>query len=139
MLYKTFLKLINNYFRKATDELTFNLKINAMKKFFTILMAAMLTLTILPVTISAAPGENPSSLVTTKPDVTPKESAEANALLLRLDEIKTMDMSKLEAKDKKALRKEVRSIKRDLKDISGGVYVSAGVLIVVLILLILLT
>lgn len=116
-----------------------NLKISAMKKKFTFLMAAILTLTILPVTLSAAPGEDPSSLVTTKPNVTPKESAEASALLLRLDEIKTMDKTNLEAKDKKTLRKEVRSIKRELKDIGGGVYVSAGALIIILLLLILLT
>jgi hypothetical protein len=38
--------------------------------------------------------------------------------------------------DKKDLRKEVRSKKRKLKDISGGVYISAGELIVILILLI---
>ena len=48
-------------------------------------------------------------------------------------------MSKLKSSDKKELRKEARSIKRELKDISGGVYISAGALIVILILLIILT
>lgn len=110
-----------------------------MKKIITFFLAAILTLTILPVRSFAGPGEEPSSLVTTKPNVTPSDSAAASALLLRLDEIKDMDKTKLEATDKKALRKEVRSIKRELKDISGGVYISAGALIVVLILLILLT
>lgn len=102
-------------------------------------MAAMLTFAILPATLSAGPVEDPTSLVSTKPNVTPKDSAEASALLLRLDEIRDMDKSKLEAKDKKDLKKEVRSIKRELKDISGGVYISAGALILILLLLILLT
>ena len=47
-------------------------------------------------------------------------------------------MSKLKSTEKKDLRKEVRSIKRELKDISGGVYISAGVLIVILIILVVL-
>jgi hypothetical protein len=110
-----------------------------MKKIITFFLAAILTLALVPVRSFAGPGEEPSSLVTTKPNVTPSDSAEASALLLRLDEIKTMDKTKLEAKEKKDLRKEVRSIKRDLKDIGGGVYISAGALIVILILLILLT
>jgi hypothetical protein len=99
-------------------------------------MAAMLTLTILPVTSYASFVESPA---TSKPNETTTESAEAKALVLRLNEIKSMDKSKLEAKDKKALHKEVKTIKRKLKDISGGVYLSAGAIILILILLIVLT
>ena len=105
-------------------------------------MAVILTLTILPVRSFASTKENPSALVATKPNETTAESAEAaeaKALLIRLDDIKAMDKTKLNASDKKNLRKEVRSIKRELKNISGGVYISAGALIVILILLILLT
>jgi hypothetical protein len=108
-----------------------------MKKFIFCLMATILTLTFLPLQSFASAKEDPSSLVVTKPPET-KESAEAKTLLLRLDEIKAMDMSKLKSTEKKDLKKEVRSIKRELKDISGGVYVSAGVLIVVLIILVVL-
>jgi hypothetical protein len=93
-------------------------------------------LTIVPVSSYAAAVETPAA---TKPVVNTAEAAEAKALVLRLNEIKSMDKSKLEAKDKKALRKEVKSIKRELKDISGGVYLSAGTIIIVLLLLILLT
>jgi hypothetical protein len=108
-----------------------------MKKFIFCLMATVLTLTFLPVQSFAATKEEPSSLVVTKPPE-PAEAAEAKALVTRLDEIKAMDMSSLKSTEKKELRKEVRSIKRELKDISGGVYVSAGVLIVVLIILVVL-
>lgn len=102
-------------------------------------MAVILTFTILPVRSFATTKENTTTLVATKPNETNAESAEARTLLLRLDEIKAMDKTKLNASEKKNLRKEVRSIKRELKNISGGVYISAGALIVILILLILLT
>src|SRR5450759_4233634 len=108
-----------------------------MKKFIFCFMATILSLTFLPIQSFAAIKEDPSSLPVTKPPET-TESAEAKTLILRLDEIKAMDMSKLKSADKKDLRKEVRSIKRELKTISGGVYVSVGVLIVVLIILVVL-
>lgn len=108
-----------------------------MKKFIFCLMATILSLTFLPVQSFASAKEDPSSLVVTKPP-DPAESAEAKALVTRLDEINAMDMSKLKSSEKKDLRKEVRSIKRELKDIGGGVYISAGALIVILILLIVL-
>ena len=99
-------------------------------------MTVILTLTIVPVRSYASPENAP---VTSKPKETTTESAEAKVLVSRLNEIKSMDKSNLKAKDKKALHKEVRTIKRKLKEISGGVYLSAGTIIVILILLILLT
>jgi hypothetical protein len=107
-----------------------------MKKFIICLMAVILTLTIVPARSYATTVESPA---TTKPIENTAESAEAKALVLRLNEIKSLDKSKLKAKDKKALHKEVRTIKRKLKDISGGVYLSAGTIIIILLLLILLT
>lgn len=70
---------------------------------------------------------------------TPKEvPAEVKALLLRLDEIKAMDKSALNASEKKALRKEVRAIKTTLKSTGNGVYLSVGAIIIIILLLILL-
>lgn len=107
-----------------------------MKKLIFCLLATILSLTILPVQSFASAKEAPS-VVATNPEA--KESAEAKTLLLRLNEIKSMDKSKLTSAEKKNLHKEARTIKRELKDISGGVYISAGALIVLLILLIILT
>lgn len=101
-------------------------------------MATILSLTILPTLSIASTKENPANLVVTNPKET-TEPAEATALKLRLDEIKAMDKTKLKSTEKKELRKETRTIKRELKNISGGVYISAGALIVILILLLLLT
>jgi hypothetical protein len=108
-----------------------------MKKIIFCVVAAFLSLTFLPLQSFGATKVEPSSLVATKPAET-TESAEARALTLRLNEISSMDMSKMKSAEKKDLRKETRSIKRELKDISGGVYISAGLLIVILIVLIVL-
>lgn len=58
-------------------------------------------------------------------------------LLQRLDEIKGMTKSELSKAEKKSLRKEVREIKKEMKAISGGVYLSVGAIIIIILLLIL--
>ena len=74
-------------------------------------------------------------------------SAETNAMVVRLNEIKAIDMTTLSKSEKKELRKEVRGIKTDLKargetsyieGTHGGVYVSVGAAILIVLLLILL-
>lgn len=96
-------------------------------------MAAFLSLTFFPLQSKAATTE-PTSLPAPKP----AEAAEVKKMELRLNEIKAMDKSAMKPSEKKALRKEVKSLNHKLRDISGGIYVSAGVLILVLILLIVL-
>lgn len=79
------------------------------------------------------------------PATTTVNSPEVAAMELRLNEIKAMDTKALSSAEKKELRKEVREIKSDLKANSesasvnsGGVYVSVGAAIVIVLLLILL-
>ena len=110
-----------------------------MKKLIVYIMTVILTLTIIPVQTFASTSVNTPAFVTKTKGATEKESAEAKALLNRLNEIKAMDKTKLKSNEKKNLHKEVKSIKRRLKDISGGLYISAGTLIIILILLIILT
>lgn len=97
-------------------------------------MAAGLSLTFQPTRSMASATTAPSALVVSKPT----EAAETNALLQRLNEINTMDKSNLKFSDKRHLRSEVRSIKHQLKEIGGGVYISAGAVILILLLLIIL-
>ncbi|MBK8568179.1 MAG: hypothetical protein IPN76_33960 [Saprospiraceae bacterium] len=62
-----------------------------------------------------------------------------NTLTIRLDEIASIDRAKLRPTERRELRKEVRSINKQLKAAnSGGVYISVGALLIVIILLILL-
>jgi hypothetical protein len=105
-----------------------------MKKIILCLMVTCLSLTFIPLQVNAATVADPSSLTAPKP----AEAPEAKTLLLRLDEINAMDMSKLKSSEKKDLRKEVRSINHKLKTISGGVYISAGAAIIIILLLIIL-
>ncbi len=101
-----------------------------MKKITLCLMATCLSLTFQPVHIQAAANSASSTLVVAK-------STEAEALLTRLHNINEMDKSNLSSSERKHLRVEVRTIKNHLKDIGGGVYLSAGAIILVVILLIL--
>ncbi|MDP4208202.1 MAG: hypothetical protein Q8928_05245 [Bacteroidota bacterium] len=107
-----------------------------MKKIALGLIAAFLLLTFNPYLSNAAPNPAPTTLAGTLP--TEKADAKAKTLLLRLNEIKAMDKSTLTSYDKKNLRKEVRTIKRELRDISGGVYLSVGAIVLIILLLVIL-
>ena len=103
-----------------------------MKKIVRPILIATLLLSFvsLPSTAKTNPVEN------TVP-VTPT-SAESNALVSRLEEIKAMDKSTMRAPEKRKLRQEVRQIKRNLANLNGGVYLSVGAIIIIVLLLILL-
>jgi hypothetical protein len=108
-----------------------------MKKITLCLMATCLSLTLLPLQLNAASNVVTNPKEVTKP-LSSAESAEAKVLTLRLDEINAMDKSELKAAEKKSLRKEVRTINHSLKTIGGGVYISAGAAILIIVLLIIL-
>lgn len=99
-------------------------------------MATFLSLTLIPMQVNASTSEPTSTLPAPVP--TPAESARILTLESRLKEVNTMDKSELKAAEKKELRKEVKSIKHELRTISGGVYLSAGAVILILLLLIIL-
>jgi len=103
-----------------------------MKKIVFVILTVCLSLTFLPLQSKGATNE--SSLAAPKP----AESAEVKTMELRLNEIKAMDKSVMKPSEKKALRKEVKSINHKLRDLNSTVYVSAGVIILVVILLIVL-
>jgi len=107
-----------------------------MKKITFIVMAIFLSLTFYPGQTSAATTKEatPTSLVDRNPSATP----EAKVLLQRLDDIDRMDKSNLKSTEKQALRKEVRSIKGQLKEMGGYVYISAAALILIILLVIIL-
>lgn len=84
--------------------------------------------------VNAGESNDPS----VKPSTEKVESVKINAMLLRLDEIKQMDKSTMNSTQKKELRSEVRDIKSAIKADRGGVYLSGGALILVIVLLILL-
>ena len=105
-----------------------------MKKLMACIMTAVLLSSFIPAPVRAA---TPVSITNTT-TADPVPSAEAKKLLTRLSEIKAIDKSGLSASEKKQLRKETRSIKMQLKQSNGGIYLSAGAVILIVILLIIL-
>jgi hypothetical protein len=97
-------------------------------------MTAFLSLTFIPAQVKAGT----EILTTSMPASKPAESTQAKILLDRLSEINAMDKSKLTSSEKKELRKEVRSTRKLLKELNGGVYLSVGAIIIIVLLLIIL-
>lgn len=101
-----------------------------MKKLSFYLMVMILSLGVLPASTYAADknaAENPKEI-----------PAEVKTMLNRLNEIKEIDKSNLSSSEKKELRTEVKTIKKNLKSSGNGVYLSVGAIIIIILLLILL-
>lgn len=98
------------------------------------LMIMVLSLSFLPNTVSA----NSTEPITNTANSAKTVPADVQVLYDRLEEIKKIDRSEMSRAERKELRKEVRSIKSELKAKSGGVYLSVGAIIIIILLLILL-
>ena len=57
---------------------------------------------------------------------------------LRAEEIRAMDKTALSRSDRKALKKELRTMNREAREMRGGVYLSVGAIIIIVLLLVLL-
>ncbi|MFA6400416.1 MAG: hypothetical protein WCX31_02155 [Salinivirgaceae bacterium] len=104
-----------------------------MKKIAICLMATGLLLTFQPLQAKAEPTVPKTAIVATKSE---NSNSDDKALILRLEEIKEMDHSQLNMREKRALRKEVRAIQNQMNQ-SGGLYISVGALIIIILLVIL--
>lgn len=100
------------------------------------LNSTILLFSVLLLTTQSYAENNKPAVSTTVTSTHDKELA--NSLIERLNEINTMDKSELNSKDKKELRKEVRTIKSQLNQLGEGVYLSVGAIIIIILLLILL-
>ncbi len=100
------------------------------KKIISLLLLAMCLTMVMP-----AFAANETPIVNTE---TPNNDATAQQLITRLKEIRDMDKSNLTSSEKRALRKEVREMKKEVKRSQQGVYLSVGAIIIIVLLLILL-
>jgi hypothetical protein len=107
-----------------------------MKKINILIIAVVLTLTSFPTIVNA----NKSDIRNETPANSQENKERAQLLVSRLFEIEKMDKSEMDASSKRIIRKEVKSIDKELKQLrsSGGIYISAGAIIIILILLIIL-
>lgn len=112
---------------------TFKNKKMNFKKFLRIASVVTLMAITLPVSSAIVVPESTPTNNTTVP-----ENPAVQQMLQRLEYIKGLDKSEMTRLEKKNLRKEVRDIKKEMKVASGGVYLSVGAIIIVILLLILL-
>jgi hypothetical protein len=105
-----------------------------MKKKVIYMMTAVLLVSFVPTTSKAENLLKPKEKV----ELTAEQAKQAEVMMNRLEEIKAMDKSNMTRAEKKALRKEVKSIKMAMADLNGGVYLSVGAIIIIVLLLILL-
>ncbi|MGX7668910.1 hypothetical protein [Flavobacterium pedocola] len=90
-------------------------------------------------TVSLASNSNTIVSDSTKINSTSKiEDDRALVLVNRLEEIRAMKKSDLTRLEKKELRKEVKEIKKEMRNSNSGIYLSVGAIIIVILLLILL-
>jgi hypothetical protein len=102
---------------------------NLMKKIALSLFAIVLSLTFVPQELKASTDLNSVNA--------PGDSVIQKQILLdRLSEIQSTDKSDLSFNEKRNLRKEEREIKTTLNRDYGGVYISVGAFIVIILLLI---
>jgi hypothetical protein len=102
-----------------------------MKKPIKSIVVALLIMSVIPAQLYAN-SPAPAQAVTIK-----TEEAKAKQMLKRLNEIKDMDKSNMTRPEKKALRKEVKEIQKVMGNGNGGVFISLGALIIIVLLLIL--
>ena len=105
-----------------------------MKKNTIYLLTAVSLLSFVPTTSKAEATTNFKEKI----ELTAEQAQQAQVMTNRLEEIKIMDKSEMTRVEKKALRKEVKTIKAAMSDLSGGVYLSVGAIIIIVLLLILL-
>lgn len=102
-----------------------------MKKFSFYFILTVLLLSVFPTAMSAKE-KDPTTI-----SINPKEvPAKVKIMYNRLEEIKAMDKSSMTSVEKKELRKEVRTIKTNLKASNNGVYLSVGALLIIILLLV---
>jgi hypothetical protein len=101
-----------------------------MKKSIKSILTALLIVSVIPTQMYAG--------VPTKANPITKELSEAEVVVLthRLNEIKEMDISNMSRPEKKALRKEVKGIQKVMSNGNGGIYISLGALLIIILLLI---
>ncbi len=97
-----------------------------------IVSTALVVTMVLPAS-AALPARDSSKATVSVNTTDPKVLTMVN----RLEEIKLMDKTNLTSTERKALRKEVRKIKKEMKANNQGVYLSVGAIIIIILLLIL--
>lgn len=104
-----------------------------MKKFTPGLIAVLAVLAFSPVEATGEINDN----IKTEVAIEASDQEKADLMIDRLYEIMDMNIKSLDGPDKEKLRNEVMSIKDKLQQLNG-IYISAGALIIIILLILLL-
>lgn len=66
------------------------------------------------------------------------ETVKLNSMVVRLNAIKDMDKSAMSSSERKALRMEVRAMRSEIREGNGGIFLSIGAILIIVLLLIIL-
>ena len=98
------------------------------KLIYTLILMLTLSATVMP---AFANNSKP------KTELTAAQQAELTRIMSRVDEIRAMDKSNLTKVERKALRSELKEMKKAANGLNQGVYLSLGAIIIIILLLIL--
>lgn len=72
-----------------------------------------------------------------KDELTTEQQVRLNQIIRRVDEIRAMDKSALSRLERKELKSELLQLKKEAKVMKGGIYLSVGAIIIIILVLIL--
>lgn len=128
---------------QKTEPTTFitqiSIKIKRKKMKANHLYVLLLALVLSAPTVFATSSKTTSEAAATEPKVENKMSAEeASRLTKRVEEIRDMDKSEMSSSEKKALKKELKEAKENIRKDGGYIVLSAGTVILIVVLMIIL-
>jgi nucleoside recognition membrane protein YjiH len=73
-----------------------------------------------------------------KSTLTAEEKQRVTEIETRVHEIQAMDFASMKKEERKEVKNELKALKKEVRQVGGGVYVSVGAIIIILLLIILL-
>lgn len=98
-------------------------------------LAVMFTFTAFAPSVMAEPIKKDKD----ETELSPEDEARLEEMKARVEEIKAMDFSEMSKEERKEVRDELRSMKKEAKTMGGGIFLSVGAIIIILLILILVT
>lgn len=86
-----------------------------------------------------APAAMAKSPTKEKAELTVEEQTRLDEIETRVAEIQSMDFRDLNSEERKEVRNELKELKKEARAVGGGVYLSVGAIIIILLILILVT
>ena len=108
------------------------------KKFYLLATTMLLCLAAFNSKAATVTDNNNAATKEAAANMTPEQKeARLEEINTRVQEIKAMDKSQLTREDRRELRAELKSMKKESRAMGGGIYLSVGAIIIIILVLIL--